>query len=237
MKLDNKELYDLLKRKEVPNLFHANTVATSITFFHEGGLLSREDIEEQALYQTPQTSDEFDKLFDVFGDIFLDTTDLHKHFSRQNHYGPVLFRFDLDLLLDDELEIWVTKNNPIYWARHSKPEDNYFQSVKELAEEWGNYDIQRKMFTVRKPAKPILFNYLAGVLLDDPKVKIDNDVSLRSESRKALKKATEENSQLQELLIWRECGHCFCQDNYLNQVPVPELIQKFLPTYHAEFEN
>ena len=52
---------------------------------------------------------------EIFNDIFLDTKDLHKHFSRQNHYGPVLFRFELELLLDEEIEVWVTKNNPIYW--------------------------------------------------------------------------------------------------------------------------
>lgn len=237
MKLDNKELYDLLKRKKVSNLFHANTVATSITFIQEGGLLSRQDIEEQALYQTPQTSDEIDKLFGVFGDIFLDTTDLHEHFSRQNHYGPVLFRFKLELLLDQNLDIWVTNNNPIHWDRHSEPEENYFQSVKELARKWDDYDIQRKMFTVRKPAGPILFDYLEEIILDNPKVKINDDVSLRKESRRALKKATKEKTQLREILTWRECGHCFCQDNYLKQVKVPELIQKFLPTYHAEFEK
>ena len=237
MKLDNRELYDLLKRKKVSNLFHANTVATSITFIQEGGLLSRQDVEEQALYQTPQTSDEIDKLFDVFGDIFLDTTDLHRHFSRQNHYGPVLFRFKLELLLDENLEIWVTNNNPIHWDRHSEPEDNYFQSVKELARKWDDYDVQRKMFTVRKPTKPILFDYLEEVILDNPKVKINDDVSLRRESRRALKKAAKGKTQLRELLTWRECGHCFCQDNYLKQVEVPELIQKFLPTYHAEFEE
>ncbi|QRV24427.1 hypothetical protein [Marinomonas foliarum] len=237
MKLDNKELYDLLKRKKVSNFFHANTVATSITFIQEGGLLSRQGIEEQTLYQTPQTSDEIDKLFDVFGDIFLDTTDLHGHFSRQNHYGPVLFRFKLELLLDENLDIWVTNNNPIHWDRHSEPEENYFQSVKELARKWDDYDIQRKMFTVRKPTSPILFEYLEEIILDNPKVKISDDVSLRKESRRALKKATKEKTQLRELLTWRECGHCFCQDNYLKQVQVPELIQKFLPTYHAEFEK
>ena len=104
MKLDNRKLYELLKDKGVTNLYHANTVATSITFIEEGGLLSREYVENKELYQTLQTSDEIDKLFDVFDDIFLDTTDLHKHFCRQNHYGPVLFQFSLELLLDDEFE-------------------------------------------------------------------------------------------------------------------------------------
>ena len=237
MKLDNKEIYEFLKWNKVSNLFHSNTVATSITFIQKGGLLSRQDIEEQALYQTPQTSDGIDKLFDVFGDIFLDTTDLHKHFSRQNHYGPVLFRFKLELLLDENLDIWITNNNPIYWDRHSEPEDNYFQSVKELAKKWDDYAIQRKMITIRKPNKPILFDHLEDIIIDNPKVKINDNVSLRKESTMALKEAVKEKTQLRELLTLRECGHCFCQDNYLKQVKVPELIQKFLPTHHAEFEK
>jgi hypothetical protein len=237
VKLDNKELYDFLKGKKVSNLFHANTVATSITYIEEEGLLSRQDIEGRGLYQTPQSSDAIDKLFDVFDDIFIDTRDLHKHFSRQNHYGPVLFKFGLELLLDDSVEVWVTKDNPIHWDRLSDPVDNYFQSVKELSENWDNYDIQKKMLTIRKPSKPISFSYLEEIILDNPKVLINDDISLRKESRTALKKAIKENYHLGDILAWRKCRHCFCEDNYLNQVRIPELVQKFLPTYHTKFEN
>ncbi len=237
LRLDNQELYNLFERKGVKNLFHANTVATSITYIEEGGLLSRQDIDDNGFYQTPQTSDDIDKLFDVFGDVFLDTIDLHKHFSRQNHYGPVLFIFNLELIRNSELNIWVTKDNPINWDRHSDLKDNYFQSVEELSETWDSFDVQRKMFTIRKPAKPILFEYLECIVLDNPKVLINEDISLRKESRKALENAVSGNDRLQGLLEWRECGHCFCQDNYLKQVRVPELVQKFLPTYHAEFEK
>jgi hypothetical protein len=237
VKLNNKKLYELLKEKGVTNLFHANTVATSITYIEEGGLLSREYIEDQELYQTPQTSDEIDKLFDVFDDIFIDTIDLHKNFNRQNHYGPVLFQFSLELLLDDNIEIWVTKDNPIYWAKNSDVSENYFKSVKELSKEWDNHEIQRKMFTIKKPNEPILFNYLESITLDNPKVLINDDVSLRLESRKAFKKATKDKPEIRKMLVWRECGYCFCTDNYLNQVPTPELAQKFLPVYHAEFEE
>lgn len=237
MKLDNEKLYALLKQKNISNLFHANTVATSITFIEEGGLLSRHYIEERGLYQTPQTSDDIDKLFDVFKDIFLDTADLHKHFSRQNHYGPVLFKFRLELLLNEEIEIWVTKDNPINWEHDSASEEKYFINVMELSEKWDKYDLQRKMFTIRKPGKPILFDYLEEIILDNPKVKINENISLRQESRIALQRTVEKTSSLKNLLSWRECGHCFCHDNYLNQVKTPELIQKFLPIYHAEFEK
>ncbi|AQT61638.1 hypothetical protein [Cellvibrio sp. PSBB023] len=236
MKLNNKKLYEFLKGKKVLKLFHANTVATSMTYIEEGGLLSRKAVEDRELYQTPQTSDEIDKLFDVFGDVFLDTKDLHSYFSRQNHYGPVLFQFGLELVRDERFEVWVTKDNPIYWKSNSIPSDNYFRSVEELAENWDRYDVQKKMFTIRKPSQAILFDYLESITLDNPKVRID-DVSLRKESRKALEEATKGDFDIRKKLIWRECGYCFCSKNYLNQVPVPELTQKFLPVYHAEFEE
>ncbi len=237
MKLNNRELYELFEEKGVKKLFHANTVATSITFLEEGGLLSRDWIERNERYQTPQSSDDIDKIFDVFDDVFIDTADLHKHFSRQNHYGPVLFQFGLDLLLDESLEFWVTKDNPIYWVKNSDPSDYYFKNVRELSSKWDAYQKQRKMLTIRKPNKPILFNYLEEIVLDNPKVLIHDDVSLRKESRKALIRAVSGNEELKSKLTWRECGHCFCTDNYLKQVPTSELAQKFLPLEHAKFEE
>lgn len=237
MKLNNRKLYELFEEKGVKHLFHANTVATSMTFLEIGGLLSRYWIERNDLYQTPQSSDEVDKLFDVFDDIFIDTEDLHKYFSRQNHYGPVLFQFSLELLLDENLEFWVTKDNPIYWAKDSEQSDNYFKNVRELSKKWDDFEKQRKMLTVKKPNNPILFNYLEEITLDNPKVLIHEDVSLRKESRKALKKAVRGDEELKSKFFWRECGHCFCADNYLHQVPTSELAQKFLPLDHAKFEE
>lgn len=237
MKLNNKELYELFRQRGVKNLFHANTVATSITFIEQGGLLSRQQIENKNLYQTAQTSDDIDKQFDIFDDIFLDTADLHKHFSRQNHYGPVLFKFKLELILDTELDIWITKDNPIYWESFPRLENKYFHSVEELSEKWNEYEIQRKMFTIRKPRKPILFENLESIILDNPKVKTTHNTCLKSESEKALKYALAGDKHLKEILAWRECGHCFCTDNYQKQVDAPELAKKFLPIDHAEFDN
>ncbi|MET2954467.1 hypothetical protein [Vibrio harveyi] len=237
MKIDNKELYNFLKGKGIEHLFHANTVATSITYIENGGLLSRDWVERSNLYQTSQSSDEIDKLFDVFDDVFLDTEDLHKYFSRQNHYGPVLFKFNIDMLLEENLEIWVTKDNPIYWDKKSKTKDNYFVDVNELSNLWTNHDKQRKMITVKKPTSPILFNYLEEICLDNPKVLIHDDVSLRVESKRALEKAIEAKKELEGKLVWRQCGHCFCTDNYLKQVPTYELARKFLPLSHAKFED
>ncbi len=233
MKLNNRELYDLLRDKGVSNFYHSNTVATAMTYIEQGGLLSRKCVETDDLYQTPQTSDKVDKQFDVFDDVFLDTTDLHKHFSRQNHYGPVLFQFSLEILLNDKFEFWVTKDNPINWDEGFSSTDKYFKDVKELSKEWGNYEIQKKMFTIKKSSGPILFDYLECIILDNPKILINGDVSLKKESRKALGEILKVNSNLEAKLVWRACGYCYCSENYLKQIPTVVMAQKFLPQYHS----
>lgn len=235
MKLDNQELYELLVQKGVTHFHHANSLATAITFIEEGGLLSRGDVEKEDLIQTNQSSDDDDKDFDVWDDVFIDVVDLHGYFPRQNLYGPVLFKFNIDFLLDDDLDIWVTKNNPIYWNNKLKHSDKYFKSVKELRKSWEDYPTQQKMFTIRKPDRPVLFENLEEIILDNPKVIIHDDISLRKEAMRALKKATRRDKSLWDIITLRECRHCFCHNNYLNQVPVEDLERLFLPAWHEYF--
>lgn len=69
--MTNMEIKSILKAKGVENLFHANTVCTAITFLKYGGLLSRGAVENMGLIQTSQISDNDDKKYGVFYDIFL----------------------------------------------------------------------------------------------------------------------------------------------------------------------
>jgi hypothetical protein len=204
-------------------------VATSLTYIEEGGFLSRKDVEDQGLYQTPQKSDNKDKDLDVFGDIFFDTVDLHKHFRRQNHYGPVLFRLDLDFLLDDRLEVWVTKENPVHWSISADNSTNYFHSVEELDFDWGKYERHKKMVTIRKPGRVLPFNCLRELNLDDPILSISDNVDLGEVSLFALNDAVKKLGLLEDGVAVRQCNSCFCRDNYQKQIGLSELIQKFLP--------
>ena len=68
--LDPKELYEFFESKKLKYFYHANTVRTSCTFIEQNGLMSRGYVEYKGLTQTPQTSDEVDKKFDVWNDIF-----------------------------------------------------------------------------------------------------------------------------------------------------------------------
>lgn len=230
MKLNNIELYDFFQEQKITHLYHANTTTTSISFIKAGGLLSRGDVVKNGLIQTEQSSDSIDQSFDVWSDIFLDTTDLHKLFSRQNRYGPILFVFEIEFLLNSEIEVWITKNNPIYWCSSFSDTDKYFQSVSELREKWSSIERQRKMVTLRKPSKPILFSYLSEILIDNPSVAINNDIDLHLKMTQALFEATERLEWLREKINIRNCSRCFCKNNYLNEVSDDELKKLFLPS-------
>lgn len=230
MKLDNIELHALLTEKEILTLHHANTVATSISFIGANGLLSRGGIEHNGLYQTAQSSDAIDKIFDVWNDVFIDTVDLHGYFPRQNIYGPVSFKVSIDFLLEDNYEVWITKDNPKYWDPTMTIEDKYFVSVEELKSDWDSYERHRKMVTIKNQLQPILFNYLTQVVIDDPRVETQG-IHLFNEATKGLKQILGVNTTLKNKFLTRPTctGSCFCRDNYLNQLPSLTLKRLFLP--------
>lgn len=227
MKLNNKDLYELLIEKEVNYLYHANTVTTSKTFIEQNGLLSRGAVEKKKLNQTEQSSDAIDKVFDVWNDVFIDTVDLHNYFSRQNHYGPVLFKISIDFLKSTDLDIWVTKDNPINWNVNSTQEEKYFINVQELRENWDKYQRQRKMITVKNVSEPILFDYLEQVIVDDPKVQ-NSGIVFFNEAVKTLKTSLLTNPPIKSKISTRQCKNCFCGTNYLNEVNFVDLKRFFL---------
>jgi hypothetical protein len=228
MKLDNESLHTLFIEKGILYLNHANTVSTSITFFEQNGLLSRGAIENKGLYQSPQSSDVLDKIFNVWNDVFLDTVDLHGYFPRQNLYGPILFKISIDFLLTENLDIWITKNNPIYWTAETPENEKYFVSVEELNDNWNLYQRQKKMVTIKNQLDPILFDYIYQIIVDDPKVKI-NEIHLFNEARKAIKNVVEHNLKIKNKFTTRICKSCFCTSNYLNDVNKTDLKRLFLP--------
>ncbi|MBR9869083.1 MAG: hypothetical protein GYB20_18700 [Oceanospirillales bacterium] len=235
MKIDNLRLHQFLIEKDITYFYHANSLVTASSFIRANGLLSRGCVEEKGFFQTAQSSDGIDKKYDVWNDVFIDTVDLHGHFPRQNLYGPVLFKFSIDILLKDEIDIWITKNNPIYWNEDTVNEDKYFQGVEELIQCWDSFDRQRKMFTIRKPGRPVLFESLEEIVLDNPNVKIYGEVDPFIEAKEALNQLTENKPKLRTLIVQRECNRCFCHDNYLKQVSPEQIARLFLPQAHSSF--
>ncbi|CAM4344675.1 hypothetical protein [Flavobacterium terrigena] len=229
MRLNNNELYEFFIEKNILVLYHANTVSTSVTYFQQNGLLSRGAVENLGLNQTPQSSDEADKILDVWNDVFLDSTDLHAFFSRQNHYGPILFEFDVNLIQDENYEIWITKDNPIYWDSNFTDHQKYFLSVQELRETWDNYARQKKMITIRNNSTPILFDKVRRVIVDDPRVIITNgDIHLHNEAVNKIKSVVGDKHTLKGKFTTRICSNCWCRENYLNEVHVSDLKKIFL---------
>lgn len=228
-----KELYEFLSSENIKHFFHANTVRTSCTLIEKKGLFSRGCIESKGLIQTSQTSDEIDKQFNVWNDIFFDLVDLHGYFPRQNLYGPVCFVIDNKFLLDNMLpNICITKNNPIYWDEFMCESDKYYCSVKEYIDEYEDNKrercIQQKMFTIHNTHKRIpLKKYLTKIILDNPRVLID-DVSLYKEAKQRLLISLEKSGFNEDILETRVCSNCFCHQNYLNQIEVDELEKLFL---------
>lgn len=239
MRLPNQQLYEYFIEKDVKQLFHANTVATSMTYITANGLLSRGAVEARSLFQTSQTSDEKDKVVGVWKDIFFDTKDLHGFFPRENKYGPVSFKFPVEVILDENYEIWLTKNNPQYRDETTTMQERYFQSIEELREIGDSYLLYRKMLLVKNFMQPFPLDHLVQIAIDDPHVKIPDELLLWHEYVKAFKSI--HSLHLIGKFHIRKVGvdcqrYCYCTDNYL-RYPVGQLAKIFLPKDHPKFVN
>ena len=85
------------------------------------------------------------------------------------------------------------------------------------------------MVTIRKNSSPILFESVRRVLVDDPRVTLTNEnIHLFNETVKLIKENVPDGHILKGKFKTRECGYCWCRDNYLNQVGVPDLKRLFL---------
>jgi len=170
MRLAAGDVKRVLLSKNAVHLFHANSVATACTFLRSGGLLSRGAVEARRLHQTWQPSDATDRSVGVWNDIFMDAVDIGDRVHGRNKYGPVLFKFNLDMLDYVYLpEVWVTKINPMYWTSRNVPVDErYYQTVQQLEDQYTLGDFGA-MFTLRNTMDILPFNgHLDGIILDNP---------------------------------------------------------------------
>jgi hypothetical protein len=174
MELESFAVCQVLIDKGIDTLHHANTVQTACLFLQNGRLLSRGTVEDRGLAQTPQRSDDLDKRYAIWNDIFLDSVDIHERAKARNLYGPVLFRFRLDLLLEPEIPtVWITRKNPTEWREGEKPEDRFFTSVTEFANKYSKGDFG-SMFMLRHAGGVLrLERHLKDIVLDEPTMRDD----------------------------------------------------------------
>lgn len=224
--LPSKDLYEILKEKGVTQLFHANTVLTSKTFIENNALLSRSYVENNGLLQTSQKSDDKDKEYNVWDDVFLDAIDLHKRYKKANNYGPVIFILKLEILLSKNLsEILVTKNNPMFWTATTVLEDRYYSSIEDVKENYlsGKRLDSRIMLTFRSPEKAInLSEFVEIIGIDKPNIIVD----LKSGGRQnvgefaygVIKTAINENGLSHIPVVYRHSSgnlnNCICNWEY-----------------------
>ncbi|MBP5431395.1 hypothetical protein [Ruminococcus sp.] len=203
------EIKTHLLKNGITELFHANTVTTSLSFISEGGLLSRGEVEKRGLKQTPQPSDADDKLYNIWNDIFFDSCDVHKRVCNANKYGPVCFVFSVDLLDDTSLPpIRITKNNPFNWENNitDNIENNYIDDISEYQK--GNIAMH---LTFCDCHTEIPFSsYLKKIIIDDPHLD-DNDIF--EKAKNSILEQLRINNIDCELQI-RHCRLCNCIKKY-----------------------
>ncbi|MFY0481288.1 hypothetical protein ACI6PS_01680 [Flavobacterium sp. PLA-1-15] len=182
--LDKNELYQILYEKGIKNLYHANTIATSITFLNQRSLLSRKYVEDNHLFQTGQYSDAKDKKFEIWDGIFLDAMDIHTEFKRRNKYGPFLFSFDISLIKSEYIKtVRVTKVNPVHWNSQQTEKDWYYSDLVEFKDNYkkGNKyrDVGSMIILNNIEGKLPLRPFLNKFILDNPNVSVNNNNSLK----------------------------------------------------------
>lgn len=131
--LNGTEIANLLRERGFTHIYHANTVATALSYLRNGGLLSRQYVEDhpQTCFQTMQRSDEKDKMLGIYNDIFFDATNMWQvNQVNYSYYGPVVFKYTIDFL-SQMPNVFVSKNNPIH-MQWNCVEDNFFCDVQEL---------------------------------------------------------------------------------------------------------
>jgi hypothetical protein len=170
MELVASRVFSVLVEKGISELYHANSVITSCQFLRYRTLMSRGTVERMGLSQTSQDSDDDDRRFGLWFDVFTDSVDIHSRARRANIYGPVLFILDIEIIAKTYTgKISVTKLNPIKWAGKSNSE-RWFQSIQDLEENFtvGRFD---QMIVFRHCGGELPFDkFLKGVEIDDPEL-------------------------------------------------------------------
>lgn len=215
--LQGPDVYNVLKGKNIHNLYHANTVTTSCTFLKLGGLASRGYVTDIGLPQTSQYTDSIDKKYGIWYDVFTDTVDIHYRAGRFkfNQYGPVLFVLDLAILktLPQRSEVFVTKKNPTKWIDGEPIDKRFFTTQEELESslEVGTFD-QMVVIRTRKGILPFPEGTIQ-IILDDPQRTLSDGTSAFLHATTRIKTAALGNTHIH--LTKRICrGDCRCLELY-----------------------
>lgn len=214
--MNGQEVFEVLQAKGILRLYHANSVTTSCTFLRQGALVSRGYAEANRLPQTYQYTDEKDKKYNVWNDVFLDTDDYHRRISDQNKYGPVVFMMDSQILtaLPSESHVLVTRSNPSDWLDSQTHDDRYFSTKQQLLAGLS-LGTMSQMLTIRTPNSLLPFGRaLIEVVLDNPQQQLANQSDAFTSSMTNLSTAASSGSVTAPLRS-RNCNQgCKCVGTY-----------------------
>lgn len=212
--MTGQEVYDVLALRGVTRIFHANSVKTSLSILSLGGLASRRLVEGSGLSQTNQITDDIDRKYGIWGDVFMDTVDIHQRVSNRNNYGPVLFVMDVGVLkaLPPGSQVLVSRLNPSKWDSTSCDAERYFLNSDELKAgvNIGNFD---QMLIVRTANEIIHFgDFLQSIILDEPK--LTNGTSPEFDSAETALNAAAAAKGIRVRVSRRQCAPCGCITSY-----------------------
>jgi hypothetical protein len=215
MELDSREVYKVLHARNLKTLYHANTVQTACLFLQQGRLLSRGTVDERHLSQTPQMSDAIDTKYGIWYDIFLDSVDIHERSRNRNFYGPVSFRFNLEVLNEDWLpSLWITKKNPTKWIDGEPASERYYTTVEEFSRNYTSGDFG-SMFMLRHVGGVLrLMPHLKELVVDDPGWSYEG-LDVYTQTVGALRASAWQGDIRDLKIVKRECTEkCKCSDYY-----------------------
>lgn len=214
--MNGPELYAVLQEKGIQRLYHANSVITSATFLRERGLVSRGTAEANQWPQTPQYTDDIDRKYGIWNDVFLDSDDYHRRIGNRNQYGPVVFVMDPSVLneLPAQSQVFVTRSNPTKWSDGQSHGERYYSTLDQLRAELvrGTFD---QMLTIRIPGGVLTFaQRLLEVVLDNPaRLRRDGSDAFETSMRE-LKAATAQGG-VNAPIRGRTCNEgCKCLPGY-----------------------
>ena len=227
MNFDPALICRILDGKGIKDIYHANTVTTSCSMLRLGALSSREHVESQGEPQTVQASDDIDKRYGIWDCVFLDTTDIHRGLSRLNNYGPVLFRFSKNLLLQTAGSgVRVTKSNPTGWCG-VEDGDRWFTTEAELEESYNPSDYGQ-MLVLPTPGLSLTFDpELQFIILDNPKAKVKGSDAFSQASESLLEAAIASGVPMPEIQERKCIIGCSCVGSYNSNYRL--LYKFFLP--------
>jgi hypothetical protein len=178
-------------------------------------------VERANLGQTNQITDNADRTFDIWDDVFADTVDIHHRGSMRNMYGPVLFVLDVEVLLTlpQESRLLVSKLNPKKWTVNMPDADRYFLTSDEL---WSGLSVGNfgQMLIIRAPNGIVPFgDHLQRIIIDEPREPPPVEGPEFRTARTALVTAAA-SSGLVVPIIRRHCNRaCQCTTQYAEKAP------------------